>query len=170
MDEYINRREVLVELSRIFLDSRITKQNEDIWSDAVKAAITTVKEEPSVDVRPERHGRWVYQEPDDEYSWKPWLCSNCKMPGGKHQTDFCPHCGAKMYGSFKSYGWISTSEQLPPENQIVDTKIDDEKGLRNDCQLIFSNNLWWLPDKSMYIYYTPTHWKYSTKIGGENND
>lgn len=55
--------------------------------------------------------------------------------------------------------WISTSEQLPPENQIVDTKIDDEKGVRNEQELVYSHNLWFLPDKSMYVYYTPTHWR-----------
>lgn len=53
---------------------------------------------PTADVRPERHGKWIFQEPEDEYSWKPWLCSACKMPGGKHTTAYCPHCGAKMDG------------------------------------------------------------------------
>lgn len=48
--------------------------------------------------RLEIHGKWIYQEPDDKYSWKPWLCSNCKMPGGKNQTEYCSHCGAKIDG------------------------------------------------------------------------
>lgn len=26
--------------------------------------------------------------------------------------------------------WISTNEKLPPENQIVQTKIDDKDGIR----------------------------------------
>ncbi len=61
---------------------------------------------------------------------------------------------------FIGNNWIATAEQLPPENQVVYTKIDDENGIRNETQLIFYKNLWWLPDKSIYVYYTPTHWKY----------
>ena len=55
--------------------------------------------------------------------------------------------------------WISTKELLPPEKQVVYTKIDDEKGIRNEQRLIYYHNLWFLADISMYVYYTPTHWK-----------
>ena len=55
--------------------------------------------------------------------------------------------------------WIKTSEQLPPENVIVETKIHDEKYCRNETMLIRKGKLWFLPDKSMYVYYTPTHWR-----------
>lgn len=55
--------------------------------------------------------------------------------------------------------WINVSDQLPGNQIVVDTKIDDEKGLRNECQLKRRNNLWFFPDGSMYVYYTPTHWK-----------
>lgn len=65
--------------------------------------------------------------------------------------------------------WISTAEKVPPENQIVDTKIDDEKGVRNKQELIYNHNLWFLPDKSMYVYYTPTHWRYKAKMDGKEN-
>jgi hypothetical protein len=53
--------------------------------------------------------------------------------------------------------WISCSTQLPREHKVVETKIDDKDGLRNFDRLVFSNNLWWLEDKSMY--YSPTHWR-----------
>lgn len=76
--------------------------------------------------------------------------------------------GAKIDGKIKSENWILTAEHLPPENQVVDTKIDDEKGVRNETQLIFCNNLWWLPDKSMYVYYTPTHWRYRMPLCGKD--
>lgn len=39
------------------------------------------------------------------------------------------------------------------------TKIDDECGVRNEQTLIRKGNLWFFPDESMYVYYTPTHWK-----------
>lgn len=46
-----------------------------------------------------------------------------------------------------------------PENEIVDTKIDDEYGERNVQKMKRMGNLWWFPDGGMYVYYTPTHWK-----------
>lgn len=51
---------------------------------------------PTVDAEPVRHGHWIEQTPEDRYSWAPWRCSECKLPSGKHQTNYCPNCGAKM--------------------------------------------------------------------------
>lgn len=56
--------------------------------------------------------------------------------------------------------WTSVNFQLPPNNVLVHTKIDDEKGVRNEQQLIRRGNLWWFPDGKMYVYYTPTHWSF----------
>jgi hypothetical protein len=46
-----------------------------------------------------------------------------------------------------------------PENVEVMTKIDDERGCRNEQSLKRHGNIWWYPDGSMYVYYKPTHWK-----------
>lgn len=46
-----------------------------------------------------------------------------------------------------------------PEHVVVDTKIHDDDGERNVQRLMRRGNLWWFPDGSMYVYYTPTHWK-----------
>lgn len=46
-----------------------------------------------------------------------------------------------------------------PEHVEVMTKIDDAKGERNVQSLKRQNGLWFVPDGSMYVYYTPTHWK-----------
>jgi hypothetical protein len=54
--------------------------------------------------------------------------------------------------------WISIKKSLPPENRIVNTKIDDELGTRNERELKRQGRLWFYPDGSMYVYYTPTHW------------
>ena len=56
--------------------------------------------------------------------------------------------------------WISVAEKLPPENKIVDTRIDDGKYKRNEQPLKRRGNLWHQPDGSMYVYYTPTHWRW----------
>lgn len=46
-----------------------------------------------------------------------------------------------------------------PDGELVDTKIDDEHGGHNHGWLMRHGNLWWLKDGSMYVYYTPTHWR-----------
>ena len=53
--------------------------------------------------------------------------------------------------------WIRVKEKLPPENKIVETRIDDGEYVRNEQQLMRRKNLWFCPDGSMYVYYTPTH-------------
>ena len=55
--------------------------------------------------------------------------------------------------------WYKTSDKLPKENVLVDTKIEDINGTRNCQQLFRKGNLWFLADGSMYVYYVPTHWK-----------
>lgn len=58
--------------------------------------------------------------------------------------------------------WIKINQQLPPRNTVVMTKIVDENGERNEQPLKLGkdNNLWWLADGSMYVYYIPTHWRH----------
>lgn len=56
--------------------------------------------------------------------------------------------------------WNKTIDKLPIEGLCVNTKIEDEKGIRNECKIIFEKIMWWLIDRSMYVYYTPTHWSY----------
>ena len=52
-----------------------------------------------------------------------------------------------------------------PLDQVVETKIDDASGVRNETSLIQkqrgpeSRPMWWFPDMSMYVYYQPTHWR-----------
>lgn len=51
-----------------------------------------------------------------------------------------------------------------PEGVEVMTKIDDEHGERNFSSLKRSGRLWFFPDGSMYVYYTPTHWRPMTMV------
>ena len=55
--------------------------------------------------------------------------------------------------------WIKCSDRMPPDNPIGHTKIADEQGTRNKFKLMRINSLRFLPDKSMHVYYNPTHWK-----------
>jgi hypothetical protein len=45
-----------------------------------------------------------------------------------------------------------------PEGVIVETKIDDEQGVRNIEKLRLSGKLWFIPG-GMYVYYRPTHFR-----------
>ena len=47
-----------------------------------------------------------------------------------------------------------------PRGVVIETKVHDEHGERNIVPLSRGDGkLWWLPDGSMYVYYTPTHWR-----------
>ena len=54
--------------------------------------------------------------------------------------------------------WTELTKEIPKNGEIVNTKIKDDKGERNIQPLKRQGNLWFLPDGSMYVYYTPTHW------------
>ena len=55
--------------------------------------------------------------------------------------------------------WTSIENLLPPEEMVVETKISDEKGDRNFSDLVLYMGRFFFPDMSMYVYYTPTHWR-----------
>ena len=50
-------------------------------------------------------------------------------------------------------------EASAPDGVVVMTRIDDAIGIRYEQRLQRRGRLWWLADGSMYVYYTPTHWK-----------
>jgi hypothetical protein len=54
--------------------------------------------------------------------------------------------------------WIPMHAAPPPEGRACWTKIEDQNGTRNVQKLRRDKNLYWMPDGSMYVYYTPTHW------------
>ena len=57
--------------------------------------------------------------------------------------------------------WHKISDVPPPEKKEILTKIVDADGTEhNEQKLKKSGKLWWQPDMSMYVYFTPTHWKY----------
>lgn len=96
MAEYIDRETLLKQIGLAASRTALGETTLDKINSIEVIAI--IKDMPTADVRPERHGHWIYQEPDDKFSWKPYLCSACGEKGGKNYTEFCPHCGAKMDG------------------------------------------------------------------------
>lgn len=49
--------------------------------------------------------------------------------------------------------------ETAPEGEIVQTKIDDKDGVRNEQSLKRQGNLWWTANGKMYVYFRPTHWR-----------
>ena len=55
--------------------------------------------------------------------------------------------------------WNTTNFTHPPEGKIVNTKISDKDGERNEQKMYRKGNLWFCLDGT-YVYYKPTHWAY----------
>ena len=60
--------------------------------------VDVIEELPALDVAPVVHARWVYH-------WFDSYCSNCNYENRadsgtriRHDTKFCPNCGARMDG------------------------------------------------------------------------
>lgn len=133
MADYIERKKVYADVSRLLPDDVFSDYADGI-SRAIIDAMNIIEKAPAVDVRSERHGQWSnemvfaketapgYHSDDVRFGFR---CSECGAILNK--TRYCGNCGAKMDGNGKSDNWIATSKQFPPENQIVDTKIEDEK-------------------------------------------
>lgn len=51
--------------------------------------------------------------------------------------------------------WITTTDRTPPEGVEVETA--DSGG--HQQTLVYADGLWWFPDRSMYVYYTPKAWR-----------
>jgi len=51
--------------------------------------------------------------------------------------------------------WAVTEKKAPPEGVLLD--VITETG--RQTQLIFEQGMWWLEDKSMYVYFVPLFWK-----------
>lgn len=65
-----------------------------------------------------------------------------------------------LYKQLNLIMWKKITEEHPPKNRVVMTKIEDENGTKNEQELKFDGKLWWVPDGSVYVDYTPTHWKF----------
>jgi len=61
----------------------------------------------------------------------------------------------------KKQEWIKCENKLPPDGEVVETKIDDGQTVRNIQPLKRQGRLWFLQDGKMYVYYRPTHWRRS---------
>jgi hypothetical protein len=60
----------------------------------------------------------------------------------------------------KSDRYIACATELPPEGEVVMTKIDNEFGVGAERPLQhFGGQWWWTPNGEWHVLYRPTHWK-----------
>ena len=106
MPEYIERENLL----RQMRDSKVDKPTYGNWNLAHDCCIDIAEKIPTADVAEVEHGEWKRCE-DYEIYW--YECSNCggeplrnPMSNADFLSDYCPHCGAKMDGKDKKYGYL----------------------------------------------------------------
>lgn len=66
-----------------------------------------------------------------------------------------PPIGGRLTQS-ADYGWHLTTAALPPDGEVVETL--SEGGIQTTLKR--SGSLWFAPDGSMYVYYTPQFWRH----------
>ncbi len=101
MSEYIDKSKAVGEgyLQDWYISS-VSEDDEPVWTEGhieelAKDFIVIPKDTPAADVAPVVHGRWVYHNFDT-------ICSECRKSAifdeweQQAETEFCPHCGAKM--------------------------------------------------------------------------
>lgn len=63
--------------------------------------------------------------------------------------------------------WTNSLDKLPPNGLEVYTKIQDADGPRTEIILKRLDNLWFNQDGRTYVYYTPTHWRFTQQADAD---
>ena len=81
-------------IERAALKRELAPYEENDFSQQMDVILAIVDAQPTADVAPVRHGRWL---PQIVLGKKAWDCSECKTLGSPHWK-WCPMCGAMMDG------------------------------------------------------------------------
>lgn len=55
--------------------------------------------------------------------------------------------------------WIDVDDELPEESVVVETLAPEDPSYLYKTTLKRVGNLWLFPNGSVYVMYTPTHWR-----------
>ena len=94
MSRYIDSNELC---KRVFKDGKgfDYKNGNSQFILGVKSALEIIHDMPTEDVAPIIHAHWIDRNGNVVYPDSVrYECSNCKGHG--YETDYCPHCGARM--------------------------------------------------------------------------
>lgn len=100
MARYIDTGKAIEKISTITIKGGCTDAYEAGINKGLDIATEIINHTPTADVEPVRHGKWVSNDPDSEFS--SIHCSEC----GTHAllngcedympSPYCPNCGARM--------------------------------------------------------------------------
>ena len=85
-------------IERAALKRELAPYEENDFSQQMDVILAIVDAQPTADVAPVRHGRWIKPVPGDGENY----CSVChaEQPWfygyGYYEPDYCPSCGARM--------------------------------------------------------------------------
>lgn len=101
MPRYIDADELILKCKAIISDKWNEQAAPASWANAYADFIDDIENEPTANVEPVRHGRWIATNDGNKKR-----CSECgiihliaQYPCGK--ANYCPNCGAKMDGDAK---------------------------------------------------------------------
>jgi hypothetical protein len=85
-----------------YIDAEALKKDLTRFYDNEVTAKELIDEQPTADVQPRKHGRWIKHRIDDPKSIlhgavKDTTCSVCGK-STPYNTEYCMHCGARMDG------------------------------------------------------------------------
>lgn len=96
MDEYISRGDVLDIVSQYCPDDDGSCSKADVDP---REMLDEIEALPASDVKPEKHGKWEYNEkPIFGNPYGRYCCSLCGCAMDSGTDNYCPCCGARMDG------------------------------------------------------------------------
>ena len=108
MPELIDRAKLLEYLAAIKPDEYVSAYGEAAV-DVINHVETYMSEMPTIEAKPVRNGRWIFQKGDNKETVDGWICTNCKS--GFHTKvpyfeDFkcCPMCVARISATDTNVG------------------------------------------------------------------
>lgn len=97
MAEYIHKGDLLEHLMYVNNDLPLITTEEWDIAKGFDKAVEEVKNYPTDDVQPVKHGKWVFNKPPDDWIMSLYTCDQCShVEDGK--PNYCPNCGARMDG------------------------------------------------------------------------
>ena len=66
---------------------------DDAYDDGYDDAFTDIRNAPTIDAEPVRHGKWIEKCTG---GWHFYRCSECGYVEWDTLTKYCPNCGARM--------------------------------------------------------------------------
>lgn len=92
----IDADKLLEKTECLFKDLNSTEDYMGIgYNHGVGDSIAVIKNAPTIEVEPVKHGRWECESDLETYTI--WRCSECGI-GFEHTSPYCRYCGAKMGG------------------------------------------------------------------------